>query len=67
MNAFEAAEKNGKATALQQELEQLFNPYFAVDNFMSVCLKFDYEYGSRIQRQYGNALGRYEGDENVDR
>jgi hypothetical protein len=25
MNAFEAAEKNGKAAALQQELEQLFN------------------------------------------
>ncbi len=25
MNAFEAAEKNGKATALQQELEALFN------------------------------------------
>jgi len=25
MNAFEAAEKNGKATELQQELENLFN------------------------------------------
>jgi hypothetical protein len=25
MNAFEAAEKNGRAAALQQELEDLFN------------------------------------------
>ena len=32
MNAFEAAEKNGKAQALQQELEDLFNSQNKTDN-----------------------------------
>jgi ubiquinone/menaquinone biosynthesis C-methylase UbiE len=31
MNAFEAAEKNGKANELQRELEALFNPDFAFE------------------------------------